>query len=221
MDPRFPGRVTAGAARRPAPGQAASRAPASVLLESGSARRSRWCSDSLAPAPLGRATLRTALVAAIALALCLAQQEAGPVVPDGGAAPVPLLSATAQGSREGEEATRLLRDGEAMVSPAARFAVETGAPLSDARLVLYDGQEALVEAEGGSEIGSAASRFTLAPTRPLRPASRYVLRLEGAQGRELHDLAGRAYRAASFPLLVAGTAPADPPPRKGKKRRRR
>lgn len=168
----------------------------------------------------GRATLRPALVAALCLVLSLGQ-EAPAAHPDGGAAPVPLLSAVAEGAGAAEGSTRLLRDGEALVSPAARFAVETGAPLADARLVLYDGQEALVEAEGTAEIGSASSRFTLAPARPLRAGSRYVLRLEGAQGRELHDLSGRAYRALSFPVLVAGRTPADPPTRKAKKRQRR
>jgi len=168
----------------------------------------------------GHATLRPALVAALCLVLCLAQEPPGAAA-DGGAAPVPLLSAVAEATAAAEGPTRLLRDGEALVSPATRFAVETGAPLADARLVLYDGQEALVEAEGAAEIGSASSRFTLTPARPLRAASRYVLRLEGAQGRELHDLSGRAYRALSFPVLVAGRPPADPPPRKAKRKKRR
>jgi len=154
---------------------------------------------------------------ALAVALCSALQAA-PADAEQAVAPVPLLSAQAEAPGAASEPARLLRDGEALVSSAARFAVEAGAPLADARLVLYDGQQALVEAEGAAEIGSASSRFTLSPVRPLRPGSRYVLRLEGAQSRELHDLAGRAFRPLSFPLRVQ--PPADPPPRKAKKKRR-
>jgi len=156
---------------------------------------------------------------ALALALCSALQTS-PADGEQAVAPVPLLSAQAVAPGATEGSARLQRDGEALVSPSARFAVEAGAPLGDARLVLYDGQEALVEAEGSADIGSASSRFTLAPARPLRPGSRYVLRLEGAQRRELHDLGGRAFRPLSFALLVAGQPAADPPPRKAKKRRR-
>jgi len=156
---------------------------------------------------------------ALAVALCSALQAA-PADSEQAVAPVPLLSAQAETPGAGDGPARLLRDGEALVSATARFAVEAGAPLYDARLVLYDGQEALVEVQGAAEIGSASSRFTLTPVRPLRPGSRYVLRLEGAQSRELHDLAGQAFRPLSFPLLVSGQRPPDPPPRKAKKKRR-
>jgi len=157
---------------------------------------------------------------ALAIALCSALLAA-PAEAEQAVAPVPLLSAQAETPGAIEGSARLVRDGEALVGPAARFAVEVGAPLADARLVLYDGQESLVEAEGVAEIGSASSRFTLAPVRPLRAGSRYVLRLEGAQSRELHDLAGRAFRPLSFPLLVSGRPPPDSAPHKAKKRKRR
>ncbi|MBI5066608.1 MAG: hypothetical protein HZB56_00090 [Deltaproteobacteria bacterium] len=161
-----------------------------------------------------------------ALALVLSASLSAPPDPpqDGqGVSPVPLVAAQAAVPGTTGEPDRLLRDGEAVVSAAARFAVEAGVPLADARLVLYDGQEALVEAEGAAEIGSASSRFTLAPTAALRPGSRYVLRLEGSQGRDVHDLSGRAFRPLSFPLRVAGEPSREEPPRraKGKKGKRR
>jgi hypothetical protein len=161
--------------------------------------------------------------AALALLLCASlAAPAEPPVDGQGAAPVPLAAAEAAVPGGTGEPERLLRDGEAVVQAAARFAVEAGVPLADARLVLYDGQEALVEAEGAAVIGSASSRFTLVPSAPLRPGSRYVLRLEGSQGREVHDLSGRAFRPLSFPLRVAGEPPREEPPRrsKGKKKKR-
>lgn len=162
------------------------------------------------------------MTAALALLLCASLAAPPEPPPDGqGVAPVPLVAALAAVPGAGGEPDRLLRDGEAVVNAAARFAVEAGVPLADARLVLYDGQEALVEAEGAAEIGSASSRFTLVPGAPLRAGSRYVLRLEGSQGREVHDLSGRAFRPLSFPLRVAGEPPREEPPRaKGKKRKR-
>lgn len=155
-----------------------------------------------------------------ALAALLLVFSASPA-PVEGVAPVPLLSAQAEATGRGEGPARLLRDGEALVPAASRFTVEAGVPLADARLVLYDGQEALVEAEGSAEIGSASSRYALAPVRPLRPGSRYVLRLEGAASREIHDLAGHSYRPLSFPIQVAGQPPAEPALKKVKKRKRR
>lgn len=157
----------------------------------------------------------------LALALCSALSAAPPSADPEGVAPLPLAAAQAVVPGAAGEPDRLLRDGEAVVSPEARFAVEAGVPLADARLVLYDGQEALVESEGAAEIGSASSRFTLAPAAPLRPGSRYVLRLEGSQGREVHDLQGRAFRPLSFPLRVAGEPPRDTPASRSKGKRKK
>jgi hypothetical protein len=154
----------------------------------------------------------------ISTALCLAALLAAE--PDE-VPPVPLLSAAAVLQAPGGEATEvpLRRDGESQVEPASSFRVAAGAPLADARLALYDAQEALVPSEEQAEIGSAASRFALSPARPLRPGGRYTLRLEGAAGREIHDLSGAAYRPLSSALLAAGEAPAEPPARRKPRKR--
>jgi hypothetical protein len=121
-------------------------------------------------------------------------------------------------------ATRLkLSPGaETVVDPAATFEVELSAPSSDARLVLVDARDDIIPTTATREVGQA-TRLTLAPTAPLVPASRYVLRLDGASDRDLHDEAGRAFSAVSLPLLASGSPP-PPAPRKEKparKRRRR
>ncbi len=137
--------------------------------------------------------------------------------------PIPLSSATWVLPGAAME-TPLRRDGESTVEPQARFRVEAGAPLADARLALYDAQESMVPVEEEDEIGSAASRYQVTPSRPLRPGARYTLRLEGAAGRTVRDLDDRRYRPISFSVLVAGQAPADRPAKKGAKktaRRRR
>lgn len=105
---------------------------------------------------------------------------------------------------------------EAVVHPAATFEVELSARSSDARLVLVDARDDLVPASSTREV-SAATRLTLAPSAPLTPGSRYVLRLDGVAHRDLHDDAGRAFSAVSLPLLVAGS----PPPAEQKKPARR
>jgi hypothetical protein len=134
--------------------------------------------------------------------------------------PVPLVAAfSLLESPEGSEVP-LRRDGESQVSPASRFRVVAGAPLSDGRLALYDAQEALVPAEEKAEIGSAMSRYTLIPARPLHPGSRYTLRLEGASGREMRDLADRRYRPISFAIATSGAPRRDAPTRKRAKRGR-
>jgi len=143
-----------------------------------------------------------------------------PAAADQGPGPVPLLRATATARDAGDEQV-LGKDGETEVAPSARFRLEVAVPLADARLVLLDPQEALVPAETAAEIGTAASRFSLSPSRPLRPGARYALRLEGASGRELHDLAGRGYRPVSVSVRAAGEPPPPEPKRAAKKRRKR
>jgi hypothetical protein len=150
---------------------------------------------------------------ALALPLLLLAEDVPPVplVAAVAAAPGAALAAGAQGEAP------LRRDGESVVDPSASFRVEAGVPLADARLALYDAEEALVAAEGIAEIGSAGSRFTLSPALPLRPGTTYVLRLEGAAEREIRDLSGRRYRPLAFRLRTSGDPPRDPP----RKRRRR
>lgn len=151
----------------------------------------------------------TALLAAALLLGADAPPEAAPTVP--------LVAAV---SVLGAAETPLRRDGESSVDPAATFRVLAGAPLADARLALYDAQEALVEAEERAEIGSEVSRYTLAPSRPLRPGSRYVLRLEGASDRRIHDLGGRSFLPLSFAIATTGDPPSAAPVRKKAKRRK-
>ena len=154
-------------------------------------------------------------LAALAAPLLLAAAEAEP---PGEPPPLPLVAAVAV-APEGElSESPLRRDGESLVHPRATFRVEAGVPLADARLSLYDAQEALVSSEGLAEIGSAGSRFTLSPRPPLRPGSSYLLRLEGAAEREIHDLSGRSYRPLTFPIRTGGETP--PPKSRPKKRRR-
>jgi hypothetical protein len=156
-----------------------------------------------------------------ALILALAQ-VADPAAGLASGPPVPLVAAVsvqAAPKIEGRPTTTelpLRRDGETTVAADASFRVDAAAALRDARLVLYDAQDALVPAEETAEIGSAASRFTVAPGRPLRGGARYVLRLEGAAGRDLRDLSGTAYRPVAFSLLAAGEPP--PPPRPARKK---
>jgi hypothetical protein len=157
----------------------------------------------------------TLLASAIALPLLLAAEDVPPVPLVGAVAVQPA----AQVPGTAAEAP-LRRDGESEVEAGATFRVEAAVPLADARLALYDAQGALVAADGKAEISSAGSWFTLAPSEPLRPGSSYVLRLEGAADREIRDLGGRRYRPLTFTLRATGEAPREPPPRKGKARRR-
>jgi len=142
-----------------------------------------------------------------------------PAGPDADPGPAPLTRATAQ---VGEAVRPLARAGESQVDPAARFQVEVAAPLADARLSLFDAQEALVPCESVAEVASTSTRLSLAPAKPLRPGSRYTLRLEGASVKELHDLSGKAYLPVSLALLATGQPPADPEKKaRGKRRKRR
>jgi hypothetical protein len=114
----------------------------------------------------------------------------------------------------------LSRDEETVVDPAATFRVEIGAALPDARLVLLDRNDAIVPSKGTREIGGATT-FALEPAEPLVPASRYVLRVEGARTRELHDASGSAYTPFTMTVLVAGEPPKpEPKPAKRKRGRR-
>jgi hypothetical protein len=106
-----------------------------------------------------------------------------------------------------------------VVHPAATFEVELSARAADARLVLVDARDDLVPASATREVG-AGTKLTLAPAAPLVPGSRYLLRLDGASDRDLHDDAGRAFSAVTLPLLAAGTPPPPEPKRAAKKKRR-
>lgn len=109
---------------------------------------------------------------------------------------------------------------ETVVDPGAHFRLDLVVPSSDARLALLDANDALVAAAGTHEVG-ATTRLTLAPSEPLRPGSRYTLRLDGAATREFHDGAGKAYAPAALAVLVAGTPPPpEPKPQPARRKRR-
>lgn len=112
-------------------------------------------------------------------------------------------------------------DEETVVDPAATFRLELAGATPDARLVLLDKHDAIVPSKGSRELG-ATTAFSLAPAEPLVPASRYLLRVDGARTRELHDAGGTAYAPFTFALLVAGEPPPpEPKPAPKKKRGRR
>jgi hypothetical protein len=131
-------------------------------------------------------------------------------------APVPLLSAEAlepAGAR-----VALAPGSEAIIDPASTFRVVLPGRSDDARLSLVDGADALVAATGTREVGEQTV-LTMAPRQPLTPAVRYLLRVDGARGRDLHDAAGRAAGPVELHLVVAGSPPE--PAKKPARRRRR
>ncbi len=107
---------------------------------------------------------------------------------------------------------------ETVIDPGATFEVELAPRLPDARIALVDAAEAHVAAKDVREV-AATTRLTLAPEAPLTPGSRYVLRIDGADVREMHDADGRAFAPIGFPVLVAGTPPT--PERKAPPKRKR
>ncbi len=147
-----------------------------------------------------------------------ALQDAGSAMPsqDGGSAgPLPIASAQAL---RGDVASPLARDDVTLVDPGSSFRVEVQARIDDARLVLLDEQDAMVPVQGTAEV-APTTRFTLAPSEPLRPGSSYTLRLEGAARREAHDADGRAYLPAALRLRTTGERP--PPAKRSKRGRKR
>jgi hypothetical protein len=104
---------------------------------------------------------------------------------------------------------------QSLVDPGAAFRVEVAAQLTDARLSLRDGSDAMVPSSGTSEVGASWTRLRLTPESPLTPGSAYSLHLDGATTRDLHDPTGRAYAPAVYPLKTSGERPTA-----AKKRRR-
>jgi hypothetical protein len=108
---------------------------------------------------------------------------------------------------------------ETEIDPASSFLVELSGKLRDARLVLLDPANAHVPAKSTREVGKI-TRLTLAPSSPLVPGSRYVLRVEGASRREIRDGA-RSYAPFSFRMLASGTAPPPEAKKQAKSRQRK
>jgi hypothetical protein len=179
------------------------------------------------------------------LAIVTASSPTVPVLPPGAPAPTanealplpgtpPVSSRSAPGPlpsaitllREAvalEPAGALVRLGEepeTVIDPAATFRVELAGSLRDARVLLLDGADAAVPASATREVG-ATTRLTLAPAAPLRPGSRYVLRIDGTTTKELHDGAGVAYGPVSVGLLAAGEPPRPEPKQRTKPSRKK
>jgi hypothetical protein len=113
----------------------------------------------------------------------------------------------------------LAPSSEAIVDPASTFRVVLPGRSDDARLSLVDANDALVPARGAREVG-AETVLTVVPTQPLRPAGRYLLRLDGLRARDLHDAAGRAAAPVELPMVVAGSPPEpEAKPTRAKRRR--
>ncbi|HSM91961.1 MAG TPA: hypothetical protein VLT47_03680 [Anaeromyxobacteraceae bacterium] len=135
-----------------------------------------------------------------------------------GEPPLPAPLAAAEAIEAGGAHVDLAPGIEAIVEPSSTFRVVLPGRSEDARLSLLDAAENLVPSKTTREVG-AETILTVAPVQPLVPASRYLLRLEGARARDLHDAAGKAAGPVELRLVVAGTPPA--PEKKATKRRRR
>jgi hypothetical protein len=158
------------------------------------------------------------LSSTLLLASLLAQTPATPAAPAPPPLPAPLAAAEAvepSGAR-----VELSASTEAIVDPASGFRVVLPGPSDDARLSLLDAADALVPTKGTREVGDQTI-LTLTPSQPLVPASRYLLRVDGARGRDLHDAAGRAAGPVELHLVAAGSPPEKPEKAVRKKKRRR
>jgi hypothetical protein len=179
-------------------------------------RPTRQPAISCYPLPVlqpARARLPAALLAALLLTGTGAAQEPTPTVAP---QPAPLLSAEALEPGGGK--VPLSADSEAIIDPASTFRVVLPGRSDDARLSLLDAASMLVPGTAAREVGEQTI-LTIAPVKPLTPASRYLLRIDGTRERHLHDAAGRAAGPVELPMVVAGSPPE--PPRKAAKRRRR
>jgi hypothetical protein len=114
--------------------------------------------------------------------------------------PLPILFAVA---RTGGTLVPLSPGVNSVAGPMAAFEIRAGAALPSARLVLLDAQDALVAGSGEVEVGSD-TRFTFAPSEPLRAGGSYLLRLEGLTGPGIAGTDGAAYLPAAFPIQVPG-----------------
>jgi hypothetical protein len=162
-------------------------------------------------------------LAAVALA---AQDPAAPATAGAPAlpsAPPPPSAAAVLRAAVAVEPTQrlaLVPAGEVVVDPAATFEIELSARLPDAVLALVDARDDLVASSSSREIG-AGTRLTLAPAGPLVPGSRYVLRVDGASQRDLHDEVGRAFAPLTLPILAAGSPPPPEPKKPARRKKRR
>lgn len=163
---------------------------------------------------------RLSLLAASSLALLTPnlahpQRQEPPPVPQGPTLPAPFK---AEAIAPGDARVPLTVESEAIVEPGSTFRVLLPGRSDDARLSLLDANDGLVPSTTTREVGEQTV-LTVTPRQPLAPATRYLLRLDGARGRDLHDAAGRPAGPVDLPLVVAGSPP-EPAKRAAGKRRR-
>ncbi|BDG07592.1 hypothetical protein [Anaeromyxobacter paludicola] len=178
--------------------------------------------DQAAPAPQAPAT-PAATATAEASSAAPAAPGAGTATPaaqpaptptPAGPLPLPVQAFAVEGATEvplgpGAEPTA--------VEPRSTFRLAAGAALVDAHAVLLDEKGDMVPSTGTTELGQEAL-FRVSPREPLRPGSRYTLKVETAGGKELRDAQGRVYAPAAVALRTTGTKPAAPAAAKPSKR---
>ncbi|HSN13380.1 MAG TPA: hypothetical protein VLT61_02030 [Anaeromyxobacteraceae bacterium] len=133
--------------------------------------------------------------------------------------PLPAPIASAEAIEPNGVRLTLSASTEAIVDPTSTFRIVLPGRSDDARLSLLDAAENLVPARATREVG-AETVLTVTPVQPLAPASRYLLRLDGARARDLHDAAGRAAGPVELRLVAAG-APPEPEKKTTRRKRRR
>jgi cytoskeletal protein RodZ len=116
-------------------------------------------------------------------------------------------------------ATPLAAADVTVVDPTASFRVVLKGRYPEARLSLLDGADALVPSAGAREAGPATT-LSLQPSAPLRPGSRYRLRVDGANRREIPAEDGTLRQGVDWNLQAAGDPPAERSSAKGKKKPR-
>ncbi len=131
--------------------------------------------------------------------------------------PSPLLAAEAIDASGGRVA--LSPSTEAIVDPASTFRVVLPGRSEDARLSVLDLRDDLLPSRGTREVG-VETVLTVTPVQPLTPASHYLLRVDGARSRDLHDSAQRAAGPVELRVVAAGVPP-EPEKKPAKKKRRR
>jgi hypothetical protein len=99
--------------------------------------------------------------------------------------------------------TALLSTEVTTVDPNATFRVVLRGTAVDVRLVLLDSADAMASSAGARESGPRTT-LTLQPATPLRPGTRYRLRVDGATAREVRLADGTTRAPVDLELLVAG-----------------
>jgi hypothetical protein len=150
----------------------------------------------------------------------IAPPAPAPTTPPVPSAPAALPLTRAQALEPNAATVTLAPGEEAVVDAGARFQLEIGRALRDARLVLVDAADAHVTGSEVREVGTTTV-LELTPEPPLRPGSRYLLRVEGIDGGPIRGGDGVAYEPVTVPLIVAGTPPPPEPERKPARRKRR